>query len=290
MNNVEIIILIVVILLALFFILPAIMNYASPAEKFDPATNTINHVERRHKVAVVSQPGQSNSLNQPNQSEQPPMLDYGSQQESLPITIPDKDYGIRMMDPRIKPGPETRTQDDLTFVYVPHKDSPDRVDPDNVSGYDPDDSQDGGLTPRGPNKNYESLIFDDVTRSIMTGSQFMENTGLVTPPWVAPAWDPDAYGPSSKAEIDPADYDNDPRMLYNKCSLSCCSPQYPTPFQGDADPFVCDKDGNNKYLASNYICQNNTGGTGCLCMTPKQVDGMYDGWVDYYVDKKNLGY
>jgi hypothetical protein len=112
----------------------------------------------------------------------------------------------------------------------------------------------------------------------MSGSQFMDNTGLVTPPWVAPAWNPDAYGPSSKGELDPADYENDPRMLYNKCSLSCCSPQYPTPFQGSADPFVCNKDGDNKYLASNYTCQNNTGGTGCLCMTQKQADGMYDGW------------
>ena len=161
---------------------------------------------------------------------------------------------------------------------------------DNVSGVDPDARLDGSLIPKGAPKDYESLIFDQNTRTIMTGSEFMENTGLITPPWVAPAWDPDAFGPSSKGELDPSDYENDPRMLYNKCSLSCCSPQYPTPFQGDSDPFVCDKDGNNKYLASNYICQNNTGGVGCLCMTQKQVDGMYTGWVDYYVDKKNLGY
>jgi hypothetical protein len=161
---------------------------------------------------------------------------------------------------------------------------------DNVSGTDPDASTDGSLTPKGQSTNFESLIYDNVTGTIMTGSQFMENTGLVAPPWVAPAWNPDAYGPSSKGELDVADYENDPRMLYNKCSLSCCSPQYPTPFQGDKDPFVCDKDGNNKYLASNYICQNNTGGTGCLCMTPKQVKGMENGFVDYYVDKKNLGY
>jgi hypothetical protein len=146
------------------------------------------------------------------------------------------------------------------------------------------------IHPRGSTKDYESLIYDDTTGTIMTGSQFMENTGIVAPPWVAPAWDPDAFGPSSKGELNPEDYENDPRMLYNKCSLSCCSAQYPTPFQGPVDPFVCDKNGNNKYLASNYICQNNTGGTGCLCMTQKQVDGMGRGFVDYYVDKKNLGY
>lgn len=161
---------------------------------------------------------------------------------------------------------------------------------DSVSGVLPDAYTDGLITPQGDRKNFESLIYDNVTGTIMTGSQFMDNTGIVAPPWVAPAWNPDAYGPSSKGELDPADYENDPRMLYNKCSLSCCSPQYPTPFQGSADPFVCDKNGDNKYLASNYVCQNNTGGTGCLCMTPKQVDGMYSGFVNYYVDKDNLGY
>lgn len=161
---------------------------------------------------------------------------------------------------------------------------------DMVNGTNPFDNMDGGLTPKGANKNYESLIYDNVTRTIMTGSQFMENTGIIAPPWVAPAWNPDAYGPSSKGTMNPTDYEDDPRMLYNKCSLSCCSPQYPTPFQGDSDPFVCDKNGNNKYLASNYICQNNTGGTGCLCMSPKQVSGMSNGFVDYYVDKENLGY
>lgn len=157
-------------------------------------------------------------------------------------------------------------------------------------GYDPDAPVSGSVKPKGPSQNYESLIYDNVTGTIMSGSQFMENTGIIAPPWVAPAWDPDAYGPSSKGEMDPADYENDPRMLYNKCSLSCCSPQYPTPFLGSSDPFVCDKNGNSKYLASNYICTNNTGGTGCLCMTQKQVDGMYNGFIDYYVDKEHLGY
>src|SRR5271169_5710384 len=101
-----------------------------------------------------------------------------------------------------------------------------------TQGYDPDAPVGGSVTPMGPSQNYESLIYDNVTGTVMSGSQFMENTGIIAPPWVAPAWDPDAYGPSSKGEMDPADYENDPRMLYNKCSLSCCSPQYPTPFLG----------------------------------------------------------
>ena len=159
-----------------------------------------------------------------------------------------------------------------------------------ANGIDPMRVNEQELKPRTQFKNLESLIFDDVTGTIMTGTQFMENTGIVAPPWVAPAWDPDAYGPSSKGELNPGDYENDPRMLYNKCSLACCSAQYPTPFQGVVDPFVCGKDGKSKYLASDYVCQNNTGGTGCLCMTQKQTDGMYRGFVDYYVDKEKLGY
>ena len=153
-----------------------------------------------------------------------------------------------------------------------------------------DSDENAKITPRKPNDNYALMIYDNVTGTVMTNEQFMDNTGIVAPPWIAPAWDPDAYGPSSKGYLDPADYENDPRMLYNKCSLSCCSAQYPTPFQGDIDPFVCDANGNNKYLASDYICQNNAGGVGCLCMTQKQVDGMWTGWVDYKVDEEGLGW
>jgi len=160
-----------------------------------------------------------------------------------------------------------------------------------ASGIDPSASDDGLIVPQGDSKNFESLIYDNVTGTIMTGSQFMDSTGLVTPPFVSPAWlSSDAYGPSSKGEIDPADYENDPRMLYNKCSLSCCSPQYPTPFLSTSDPFVCDKDGKSKYLSSSYTCTDNVNGSGCLCLTEKQAAGFQNGWVDYYVDKENLGY
>jgi hypothetical protein len=153
---------------------------------------------------------------------------------------------------------------------------------DTVQGNDPEEVNNEKIRhPRESLKDNESLIFDNTTGAIMTGSQFMEETGIITPPWVAPAWNPDELGPASKGELNPEDYENDPRMLYNKCSLSCCSPQYPTPFQGPIDPFVCGKDGKNKYLASSYICQNNTGGTGCLCMTQKQVDGMENNFVNY---------
>lgn len=157
---------------------------------------------------------------------------------------------------------------------------------DPVQGNDPDFHGQKTVHPRGKTTDYESLIYDNTTGAIMTGSQFMENTGIIAPLWIPPAWDPDAYGPSSKGELDPEDYEDDPRMLYNKCSLSCCSPQYPTPFKGDADPFTCGADGNSKYLASDYICQNNTGGVGCLCISEKQAEGMRTGFVDYYADEE----
>lgn len=160
-----------------------------------------------------------------------------------------------------------------------------------TSGIDPSASDDGLIVPQGDSKNFESLIYDNVTGTIMTGSQFMDSTGLIVPPWVNPAWAPaDNLGPSSKGELDPADYENDPRMLYNKCSPSCCSPQWPTPFLSDSDPFVCDENGKNKYLSSSYVCNNNIGQSGCLCMSPRQIAGMQNGWVDYYVDKEKLGY
>lgn len=164
--------------------------------------------------------------------------------------------------------------------------SPPDVSPANY----PNANENSYLGPQNDSKNYESLIYDNVTGTIMSGSQFMESTGFIAPPWVAPAWDPNAYGPSSKGTLNPADYENDPRLLYNKCSLSCCSPQYPTPFQIDPDPFVCDENGNSKYLASNLVCTNNAGGSGCLCMTPIQAKGFENGFVDYSVDKQNLGY
>lgn len=153
---------------------------------------------------------------------------------------------------------------------------------DKVQDYDPEEDNSEKIKhPRASIKENETLIFDNTTGAIMTGSQFMENTGIITPPWVSPAWNPNERAPGAKGELKIDDFDNDPRMLYNKCSLSCCSPQYPTPFQGPIDPFVCDKDGKNKYLASSYTCQNNTGGTGCLCMTQKQVDGMENNFVNY---------
>jgi len=150
-------------------------------------------------------------------------------------------------------------------------------EPHLLEGIDSDaDDHESAIGGQINRKDYETLIFDNTTGSIMTGSQFMDNTGIITAPWVAPAWAPDMKGPSASGELNESDFDEDPRMLYNKCSLSCCSPQYPTPFQSDADPFVCDKNGKNKYNASSHTCMNETGShTGCLCVTKSQIDKHY---------------
>ena len=116
----------------------------------------------------------------------------------------------------------------------------------------------------------EPVIYDDETQSVMTGSEFITKTGPSSQ-WIAPAWNP-------SSTIDD-DYENDPRMLYNKCSLSCCTPQYPTPFQGTADQDICKNIEDKKYFASNYTCENNRG-SGCLCMTQKQIDGLQNGFTE----------
>lgn len=157
----------------------------------------------------------------------------------------------------------------------------------HVSPRDPEFMGEKIVRPLADMSDYESLVFDPVTQTIMTGSEFMDETGIITPPWIPPAWDPNALGPSSKGVIDPEDYENDPRMIYNKCSLGCCSPQYQLPFQGDTDPLVCGADGNSKYVPSEYMCYNNTGGIGCVCMTPEQADGLSNGFVGYKDDPEN---
>lgn len=134
-----------------------------------------------------------------------------------------------------------------------------------------------------PNKGIEPLVFDSDTNTIMTGSEFMYRTGIATPGLIAPAWDPNQNNASDffkyereAGKTDAAVLESDPRFIYNKCSSSCCSPQYPVPFDSPKDPFVCDINGNGSgdgsYLSSNYSCTNNVGGTGCMCLTEDQVD------------------
>ena len=60
-------------------------------------------------------------------------------------------------------------------------------------------------------------------------------------------------------------------VINNLCSKSCCSDSdWPTPFKQKYDPYVC---GNkDKFVPSNYMCNNAFQDSGCLCMTKKQND------------------
>lgn len=134
-------------------------------------------------------------------------------------------------------------------------------------------------TKTGEEYEYESAIYDPNTQTLMTGSQFMEDTELVPPVWVYPAWDPNvplipADGSNS---VTYSDFENDKRMIYNKCSLACCGPQYKLPFDITNDQCITDKDGNNRYVSSEYTCMNPSG-TGCLCLTPEQAKGLQNGF------------
>jgi hypothetical protein len=190
-----------------------------------------------------------------------------------------------------KPKPqqvEKSAENNEHFVNEPFTAVQEADKTDYISGTDPMASYENVLRPRGSTKDFENLVYDSTTGIIQTGSDFMLNENIISPPWVPPAWGPDLKGPSSKGEIDPLDYQNDPRLLYNRCSLSCCSPQYPTPFKSDTNPFVCDKNGNSKYLSSSYVCMDNVGTSGCLCMSESQVKGFETGHFDSYVDSQKL--
>ena len=56
----------------------------------------------------------------------------------------------------------------------------------------------------------------------------------------------------------------------NMCSKSCCTPQYPPPFVQDQDPLVCNS--KDKFVSSNYTCNNGWQNSGCLCLTEAQSD------------------
>lgn len=58
-------------------------------------------------------------------------------------------------------------------------------------------------------------------------------------------------------------------LQFNKCSKSCCSPQYPLPFKVSVDEDVCmNKD---EYVPTNYTCNNAWNDSGCACLTKTQA-------------------
>jgi len=60
----------------------------------------------------------------------------------------------------------------------------------------------------------------------------------------------------------------------NLCSKSCCSEQWPTPFKMKYDPYVCQN--KDQFVPSNYFCNNTFQDSGCLCLTKKQAQSLYN--------------
>ena len=103
-------------------------------------------------------------------------------------------------------------------------------------------------------------IYDRLTGSVVTGSEF-----LGVPDEVQPAWG------ASFGEVDKlADGGNGMFGLnYAMCSKSCCSPQYPPQgFELDKDVVVDQMKGD--FVPSQYACNNAWQDSGCVCMSKKE--------------------
>ena len=59
-------------------------------------------------------------------------------------------------------------------------------------------------------------------------------------------------------------------LISSFCSKSCCTDQYPLPFEMPDDKLI--KNSGIKYVQTNYTCNNGFQDTGCLCMTKEQSD------------------
>lgn len=60
----------------------------------------------------------------------------------------------------------------------------------------------------------------------------------------------------------------------NLCSKSCCSEQWPTPFKMKYDPYVCKN--KSEFVPSNTFCNNSFQDAGCLCLSKKQSQFLYN--------------
>jgi hypothetical protein len=66
-------------------------------------------------------------------------------------------------------------------------------------------------------------------------------------------------------------------IQHNMCSRSCCSDsQYPTPFKLKADSNICAMKKAGTLGTSNLFCNNAFQDSGCLCITKKQSQGIYN--------------
>lgn len=65
-------------------------------------------------------------------------------------------------------------------------------------------------------------------------------------------------------------------IQHNLCSKSCCSAQWPTPFKQKFDPYVCGAKNSGEFIPSQIFCNNSFQDSGCLCLTKKQGQFLYN--------------
>jgi hypothetical protein len=114
-----------------------------------------------------------------------------------------------------------------------------------------------------PAIDIKPTFIDEETKIIQSGPEFTPNA-LLSPYYAAYTGNMKNYyllddGAGGQAGLH-----------FDRCSKSCCSPQYPTPFKMPADEAVCmNKD---EYVPTNYTCNNAWDDTGCVCMTKEQAN------------------
>lgn len=107
------------------------------------------------------------------------------------------------------------------------------------------------------------VLYDRKTGLITAASEFI---GL--PKEILPASGNKAV--TNYGKIDRLDdgYNGAMGLNYNMCSKSCCSPQYPPPFNLEDDALVAKM--KDKFVPNNYGCNNAWNNSGCVCMTKEQ--------------------
>lgn len=128
-----------------------------------------------------------------------------------------------------------------------------------------------------PNNKQDAseLKQDDIPTPVML---YDRNTGVVTaasefvglPDEIEPATGSELV--SNYGRVDRLDdgYNGGMGLNYNMCSKSCCSQQYPPPFELEKDAMV--EKMKDKFVPNNYMCNNSWNNSGCVCMTAKQRD------------------
>jgi hypothetical protein len=118
-------------------------------------------------------------------------------------------------------------------------------------------------TTKQPDLNIKPLLYDKFTGTVMSGSEFI---GL--PSEIIPAWGATPIKNYGRVDgLDDGAHGNF-SMDFNMCSKSCCSKQFPPGFATDHDVMVCNS--KDKFVGSQYTCNNSWQDSGCLCMTEDQ--------------------